>query len=71
MPSPNTARQLAPAIGATVTVRCEQLQVRCLVLDAKNAYGNVRLLVKPVTGDGQQWVDITRLIAPEVRLTHA
>lgn len=69
MPNPHTARQLAPAIGSTVTVRFESLQIRCLVLDAKNAYGNVRLQVMPVAGEGEQWVDLSRLIGPEVVCT--
>ncbi len=59
----HTAKQLSPAIGTTVTVRFESLQIQCLVMDAKNAYGNVRLLIVPVAGQGEQWVDITRLIA--------
>lgn len=69
--NPHTARQLAPAIGATVTVRCEQLHIRCLVKDAKNAYGQVRILVMPVAGEGEQWVELSRLIGPEVTLVSA
>lgn len=54
-------KQAAEYIGKTVTVRLESLAVACKVLDVKQAYGNWRLLVEPVAGSGQQWVDVSRV----------
>jgi len=59
----NTVRDLVPAVGAKVTVRFEKLAIVCTVLDAKNSYGQVRLLVEPVAGAGEQWIELGRLVA--------
>lgn len=59
----HTARQLAPAIGAEVLVRFESLTIACRVQDAKNSWGQVRLLVAPVAGRGEQWIELGRLVA--------
>lgn len=59
----HTAKQMIPAVGETVVVRIEAFQVRMRILDAKSAYGNVRLLVTPVAGEGQAWVDCSRVVA--------
>jgi hypothetical protein len=58
-----TVRELSPAMGETVHVRLESFTVPCIVLDVKNAWGNVRLLVKPVLGLGEQWIELGRLVA--------
>lgn len=57
-----TALQLLPPIGTKVMVRMESLVVECKVLDAKNAYGRVRLLINPVSGSGAQWVLEDRVV---------
>jgi len=64
----NTVQQLLPAIGEQITIRMQDLYVACLVLDAKNSYGQVRLLVRPVAGDGQQWVELSRLVKPALEV---
>ncbi len=56
-----TAREMIPAIGAVVLVRCEDLQVRCTVQDVKSSYGRSRLLVTPIAGTGAQWVELARV----------
>ena len=56
-----TARQMLPAIGSTVSVRFEQIQVVCNVVDVKQAYGTVRVQVVPTAGAGSQWVELPRL----------
>jgi hypothetical protein len=38
-----------------------QLVVRVRITDCKQAYGNTRMLVTPVAGSGQVWVDESRL----------
>ncbi len=50
------------AIGANVLVRYEDLWVTCIVMDVKSAWGRERLLVRPVVGDGTQWVEMGRIV---------
>ena len=38
----------------------ESFGVSMKVLDVKQAYGNVRLLVEPINGTGKAWVDVNR-----------
>jgi len=59
----HTVRELTPAIGATVGVRFEKLIIDCTVVDAKNSYGQTRLLVRPAAGVGEQWIELSRLCA--------
>lgn len=56
-----TAREMAEMIGTTVQVKVESFQVPMTVTDAKVAYGNRRLLVSPIGGRGQAWVDASRI----------
>lgn len=56
-----TATQMTPAIGMQVLVRCEGLAVECTVLDVKHSYGRPRLLVTPVSGVGEQWIELARV----------
>lgn len=56
-----TAREMLPAIGQTVSVRSDIGEVHCKVLDVKSAYGRNRLLIVPIAGTGETWVDITRV----------
>ena len=57
----STVRELAPAVGAVVMCRFEEMYFAVKVLDAKNSYGKTRLLVQPVNGRGEQWVEMHRL----------
>ena len=59
-----TCTAMMPAIGASVIVRFEQLHIGCTVKDVKNSYGQPRLLVVPLTGTGEQWVEMGRVINP-------
>jgi hypothetical protein len=56
-----TAKEMIPAVGATVGVECGELVVTCQVLDVKMSYGQVRLMVTPADGCGQCWIQISRL----------
>lgn len=60
-----TANEMIPAVGMTVNVRFESLQVLCTITDVKMAYGRARVQIKPLAGDGTQWVELSR-----VSLTH-
>jgi hypothetical protein len=61
-----TALEMIPAIGATVLVRFEQLQILCTVLNVKNSWGKPRLLITPDSRNstGQQWVELERVTVP-------
>jgi hypothetical protein len=59
-----TAREMIPALGAHVLVRFESLTVECWVKDVKNAWGKPRLLIVPVVGSGEQWVELGRVTIP-------
>lgn len=56
-----TAREMIPALGAHVLVRFESLTVECWVKDVKTSWGKPRLLIVPVTGSGEQWVELGRV----------
>jgi hypothetical protein len=58
-----TAKEMLPAIGSRALVRFESVQVECTITDAKFSYGNARVLVSPVSGQGNQWVDFSRLVS--------
>jgi hypothetical protein len=56
-----TANEMIPAVGAHVVVAFEQVQVACTVLDVKTSWGKPRLLIAPLSGDGSQWIELSRL----------
>ena len=56
-----TANEMIPAVGMTVSVRFEEIQVICIVRDVKSAYGRARLQVEPIAGAGSQWVELARV----------
>ncbi len=58
-----TANQMLPAVGASVEVRFEELTIQATVLDVKHVWGKARLLIAPVAGAGQQWIELSRLTA--------
>jgi hypothetical protein len=64
-----TCKDMIPAIGAKVAVRFESLTVVCEVRDVKMSWGKPRLLVVPVSGVGEQWVELSRIIVQSSRET--
>jgi len=60
----HTAKELIVAVGQTVTVKVEKWNIPMVVKDAKVAYGMPRLLVSPVEGEGEAWVDLSRIVTP-------
>jgi hypothetical protein len=60
-----TAKELIVAVGQTVTVKVEKWDIPMVVKDAKVAYGTPRVLVAPVSGEGEAWVDLSRIVTPE------
>ena len=55
------ASALALFIGKTGLLRCEYLSVDVTIVDAKRSYGRTLLLVRPVAGSGEQWVEGSRV----------
>jgi hypothetical protein len=55
------ASSLALFIGKSGALRCEYLSVDVTVADAKRSYGRTLLLVRPVSGSGEQWVEESRI----------
>ena len=55
-----TANQMIVAVGQVVVVRMESFGVDCIVKDVKQAWGQTRLLVSPIKGTGEAWVDCSR-----------
>ena len=58
------ASSLALYIGKTGALRCEYLAVDVEVADAKRSYGRTLLLVRPISGTGEQWVEENRIRWP-------
>jgi hypothetical protein len=52
---------LALYLGKTGVLRCEYLSVEVTIADAKRSYGRTLLLVRPVSGNGEQWVEESRV----------
>ena len=61
----HNASSLALFIGKSGALRCEYLSVDVTVADAKRSYGRTLLLVRPVAGTGEQWVEESRVRWPE------
>ena len=55
------ASSLALYIGKTGALRCEYLSVDVTAADAKRSYGRTLLLVRPISGTGEQWVEESRI----------
>jgi hypothetical protein len=61
--SEQNASSLALYIGKIGVLRCEYLSVDVTIVDAKRSYGRTLLLVRPVSGSGEQWVEEGRVSA--------
>lgn len=56
-----TANMMVQAIGKKVDIHVEKWFIPMIVMDVKVSYGTPRLLVKPVNGDGEAWVELSRV----------
>lgn len=52
-----TAKELGACIGEVRYVNVDGMELPVTLIDAKEAYGNVRYLVSPVGGFGSAWKD--------------
>jgi len=53
--------ELNKLINQQVKVSIEGLSVSCIIVDAKSTFGHTRVLVRPVKGSGEAWVDISKV----------
>jgi hypothetical protein len=60
----HTAAKMYPAIGQVVQVRVEAWTIPMKVIDAKSAYGNIRVEVEPMNGQGRAWIELSRVVIP-------
>lgn len=52
--------ELALYVGKQGFLSVEGLQVPVKVLDVRQSWGNVHILVTPIKGEGKKWVDSNR-----------
>jgi len=60
-----TARELIEAVGSTVELKLSAMNdvtIFARVLDAQERWGMPRLLVEPVAGSGQTWINLDRVV---------
>jgi hypothetical protein len=57
----HTAKEMIPAVGQVVQIRAEGWVIPMTVKDVMGAWGKIRLLVTPLRGDGEQWVELGRV----------
>ena len=55
------ASALVLYLGKFGDLRCEYLSVEVEIVDAKRSYGRTLLLVRPIAGSGEQWVEESRV----------
>jgi hypothetical protein len=61
-----TAKEQSEAIEKRTTdgegfIQFDKLRVKVKVIDSRESFGRDYVLVQPVSGSGEQWVDLTRL----------
>ena len=62
--STHTAAKMIIAIGQIVNVRTDNWIIPMEVMDVKSSYGNIRCEVKPLTGTGRAWIELSRIVIP-------
>ena len=60
----HTASKMIVAVGQIVNVRVENWIIPMRVTDAKSAWGNVRVQVEPLNGEGCAWIEMSRIVMP-------
>ena len=56
-----SVREMAKWIDKKGMLGIDGMEFPVIVRDVKQSYGNLRVLVTPVGGDGSTWVDASRL----------
>jgi hypothetical protein len=42
-------------------VQFDKMRIKVKVIDSRKSFGRDDVLITPVSGDGEQWIDLTRL----------
>lgn len=58
-----TVNELRELIEQRRKYRVDTMQVEVSIIDVKEAYGNIRVRIMPVSGDGSKWVNLDTLAA--------
>ena len=56
-----TVHEMQELINRRVYLPADHLLVECVVKNVKQAYGRLRVLVIPMAGKGETWVDASRV----------
>ena len=58
-----TMAKMIEQLGKIVRIEISELglDIDVTVLDAKNSYGNLRYLVSPISGNGEIWINASRV----------
>lgn len=57
-----TVKEMAGLIGTEVHIWIESLGIRCTIIDVKQTWGQVNILIVPVGGSGEKWVSMNRVM---------
>ena len=56
-----THAELARIIGKVGTIESDRLTIPVRIMDGRTAYGRQDVLVTPLEGSGERWVDAARV----------
>jgi hypothetical protein len=56
-----TATEMQEILEKDCLLQMEKMQVRCIIRDVRVSFGREEVLVTPIGGDGQQWVNFDRV----------
>lgn len=56
-----SVKNMARYLDKTGLLRIDEMRFPVRCIDVKMSYGNMRILVEPVNGEGRVWVDASRV----------
>ena len=68
-----TMAKMSEQLGKIVRIEISELglDIDVTVLDAKHSYGNLRYLVSPISGNGEIWINASRVKLEECEKNNA
>ena len=65
--------KMSEQLGKIVRIEISELglDIDVTVLDAKHSYGNLRYLVSPISGNGEIWINASRVKLEECEKNNA
>jgi hypothetical protein len=58
-----TGTEMKALIGTRVHLPKRSLRFECIVLDVKNSYGRITIRLRPISGEGEDWVNASSVTA--------